>query len=461
VTNRIISTALAAALLWAAAPACADVGLPPILTDGMVIQRGEPVPIWGSAAEGEKVTVAFRDKTTSASCRNGKWRADLPASDAGGPFVMTVQGANRIEIKNVFVGDVWLLSGQSNAGHSFGKPVGDPEGRIRMYAGPRRQMKKTPEGKVMKVNGRVVYEEIPGQWLVRDRFPMVGWHFAGEILKRTGVHVGIIRTAVGGTRVHAWTPAPKSGSGKKGRRSKNTPGILYEMHIEPVIPYRIRGNIWWQGESDMKPELVDTYGERFRAMIRAWRKRWGQGNFPFIWVQLQSMTPRAPWVGKDVPKGLPIMRDAQRRALPEPNTAMAAAFDIARGIHPGDRDKAAIAKRLALAADVLAYGKKIEWSGPLLEKAVLEKGSVVMFFTHAAGLAAGKDGALRGFEIRGGDGAFVPAKAEIRGNTVVIPAEGLEPPVLVRYAWHGSPDGNLRNAAGLPASPFVTASLER
>jgi len=370
---------------------------------------------------------------------------------------MTVQGANRIEIKDVFVGEVWLLSGQSNAGHSFEKPVGETGGKIRMYAGPTRRMKKTEDGKVFKENGKVVYEELPGRWLAKDTFPMVGWHFAREILERTGVHVGIIRTAVGGTRVHAWTPVAGAARGKKSaRRNKNTPGILYEMHIEPVIPYRIRGNIWWQGESDMSPELVDTYAKRFPAMIRVWRERWGQGDFPFIWVQLQSMTPRAPWVGKDVPRGLPIMRDAQRKALSEPNTAMTVVFDIAKGIHPGEKDKAAIAKRLALAADALAYGKKIEWSGPLFENVVLEKDEVILSFTHAAGLTAGEGGALRGFEIRGGDGTFSPVKAEIRKDKIVVSAGGLKAPVVVRYAWHGSPDGNLRNGAGLPASPFTT-----
>lgn len=223
----------------------------------------------------------------------------------------------------------------------------------------------------------------------------------------------------------------------------STPTVLHNAMIAPLLPYAIRGAIWYQGEANVGREK--QYRSLFPAMIADWRQAWGQSEFPFLFVQI------APYSGMT-----PEIREAQLlTAKSVKNTAMVVTLDCgdADDIHPADKQP--VGARLALAARALAYGEEIEHSGPVFESMKIRGADAVLHFTHAADLVA-KDGELKGFTVAGGDQNFLPAKAEIRGNTVVVSAEGISEPVAVRYAWANVPEGNLYNRAGLPASPFRT-----
>jgi sialate O-acetylesterase len=223
----------------------------------------------------------------------------------------------------------------------------------------------------------------------------------------------------------------------------SVPTVLHNAMIAPLLPYAIRGTIWYQGEANVGREK--QYRSLFPAMIADWRQAWGQGEFPFLFVQI------APYSGMT-----PEIREAQLlTAKSVKNTAMAVTLDCgdADDIHPAN--KAPVGARLALAARAVAYGEKLEYSGPVFDSMKVGGATAVLHFTHAGGLVA-KDGELKGFTVAGADRIFRPAKAEILGETVVVSADGVTAPVAVRYAWANVPEGNLYNRAGLPASPFRT-----
>jgi len=218
--------------------------------------------------------------------------------------------------------------------------------------------------------------------------------------------------------------------------------------IAPLTPFPIRGALWYQGESNTDSARAPLYGRAFRAMIEDWRSQWGEGDFPFLFVQISNYkaTPAADW---------PTVRDQQLKTLALRNTAMAVTIDIGNpdNVHP--TDKVDVGLRLARGARVLSYGENIEDSGPVFRQATPEGTAIRAWFDHAKGLTA-KDGALNGFEVAGKDGKFSPATATIEGATVVATSPGVAEPVYVRYGWANSPQCNLFNGEGLPASPFTS-----
>ena len=446
----LVRIAVIASDLLPAAPARAEVALPNIFSDGMVLQRGESVPVYGTAADGETVAVEFRGAKGKAVAKDGKWRVDLPPGGPGGPFTLTVRGKNAVTIRNVYVGDVWVASGQSNMHMTRNfKPLAEaPEG-IRFFTGiaPHKSMKQH------------------GIWQTKGHFSNFGQHFARELYPHVKVPIGMLYAAVGGTRIASWGIEPY-----KSKRGRVTANNCYVERIEPLIPYRIKGVVWWQGESDSAAAHNRyNYHRAFEPMIAGWRKEWGQGDFPFLWVQLSSITKRA-CIGET--------RDAMRRALALPNTGMAVSFDLTNGdlvplkkkqagnLHPSYCYPGAAA-RLALAARAVAYGEEIEWSGPLFEKGALESGKLVLSFTHLGGGLVAKGGReLAPFEVQesaagakpGDPGEFKPVEALLgpEKKTVVLDVAGLKAPYRVRYAYGEMPKGNLYNAADLPASPFIS-----
>ena len=219
--------------------------------------------------------------------------------------------------------------------------------------------------------------------------------------------------------------------------------------IAPALGYSIKGVLWYQGETDSSTERAPLYARLFPALIADWRARWGEGDFPFLFAQISSYTstPGEHWG---------VIRDAQRRSLQLAGTAMAVTLDVgeADNVHPAD--KQTVGARMALAARAVAYGERVEWSGPLFRQVVEEPGALRVYFTHADGLNA-KGGTLRGFEAAGEDGVFKPAEARVDAGTVVVRAPGLDRPRTLRYAWaNSSLDANLYNNAGLPASTFTS-----
>jgi sialate O-acetylesterase len=232
------------------------------------------------------------------------------------------------------------------------------------------------------------------------------------------------------------------------------PGGLYNAMIAPLTPYAIRGAIWYQGENNAGKKRAYVYRRLFPAMIQDWRRAWAIGDFPFLFVQLANFGKNAPdsqW---------PELREAQAMTLQLANTGMAVTIDIGNpnDIHPTNKQDVGL--RLGLAARAVAYGEKIPYSGPVFRRAVREGASLRLWFDHAeAGLSA-KGGELRGFEIAGRDGKFTAAQARIDGSSVVVSSPDLREPVSARYAWAESPECNLYNSAGLPASPFRTYEWE-
>jgi sialate O-acetylesterase len=225
------------------------------------------------------------------------------------------------------------------------------------------------------------------------------------------------------------------------------PSGLYNGRIAPLTPSAIRGVIWYQGESNAGPERAPLYARLFQTMIRDWRRSWGEGDFPFLFVQLPNWIadPRNQW---------PEVREAQRQSLVLRNTGMAVTIDVGdpANLHPPDKQD--VGARLALIARAQVYGEKIEYSGPLFRQVTTEDHALRLWFEHATNGLVAKGGELKGFEVAGSDGKFSPAEARIEGPTVVVSSSAVESPVYVRYGWLASPDCNLYNRDGLPASPF-------
>ena len=485
---------LAVALAWCAR---GNVQLPYLIADHMVVQRGLPVHIWGMAEPGEAVSVAFRGAERHAVADPlGRWSVSLPPGDAGGPFAMTIRGANTVSLEDVLVGDVWVASGQSNM-----------EWPLAWAAGAQAEIAAAKYPRIRMVHAMHKVSEYPMENLVGQMwractpdsakdFSAVAYQFGRQIEERLGVPVGLIQTAWGGTPLEAWTslgaisqdpalmpviagwskqmqehaeallayhraakdweaaaarlkaehrplpPAPEKPAGPAGPRK---PGGLFNAMVAPITPFPIRGVIWYQGEADATEDHAPLYGRLFQAMIRDWRRAWGIGDFPFLFVQLSAYNaPEDGW---------PELREGQRQALALRNTAMTVTIDVGTPdrIHPPD--KKTVGMRLSLAARALAYGENIEYSGPLPRQVTEEPGALRIWFDHAAGLNA-RGGAARGFEIAGADRKFAPADARIEGSAVVVRNETVAWPRYVRYGWRDNPDCNLFNAEGLPASPF-------
>lgn len=428
----------------------AAVKLHGLFTDNMVLQQKARVPIWGTADDGTEVTVELQGQTAAAKVKNGQWRASLNNLKAGGPFTLTVRsGDSRIELKDVLVGEVWVASGQSNMEWPL-LASREPQKAIEASANPKIRLFQVP-----KVRSPKPLEELGkegARWVSAGPktvpgFTAVGYFFARDLQKKLKVPVGIIQAAWGGTAAEEWTSAATLQKELHIKPGGNAT-TLYNGMITPITPYAIKGVIWYQGESNAG--RADQYFQLFSAMIQNWRQEWHQGQFPFLFVQL------APW---DVPKNQSwaFLREAQLLTmLRVPNTAMAVITDYGdpRDIHP--KDKEPVGARLALAALALAYHQDVEYSGPLYDSKKVEDGKVRLSFKHVGGGLQARGGELKGFEIAGADGKFVPAQAAIEGENVIVSSPQVSNPTEVRYGWANHPEVNLYNREGLPASPFRT-----
>ncbi len=449
----------------------ADVQLPTLFGDHMVLQADQPVHVWGSAEPGEEVSISFRNRNLKiATSESGNWSAYLPPSRAGGPFTLAVQGNNRVTIRDVFVGEVWIASGQSNMVWPLSRSD-DAEAEIAAA--------RHPGIRYFKVDLETADEpqdDVSGEWQVVSpdtaaEFSGVGYFFARHLNGTLEVPVGIIQSAWGGTPAEAWTSraslsedpllaelitaydraATAPESRQREPRPQHEPTALFNAMIAPLTSYSIRGAIWYQGENNGNRGQGVLYRRLFRTMIEDWRHAWALGNFPFLFVQLANygkVPATATW---------PELREAQSMALGLAHTGMAVTIDIGNptDIHP--RNKQDVGRRLALAARAVAYGENdLDHSGPIFRQATWEGPQVRLWFDHtAAGLEA-RDGSLRGFEVAGPTGEFRVATARIDGGTVVLSHPEVSAPSRARYGWAAAPDVNLFNSAGLPASPFRT-----
>lgn len=503
------------AVVWisfAPSAARADVRLPAVISDHMVLQQEVAAPIWGWADNGEEVTVAIAGQSKSAKTgADGKWRINLDKLTTGGPHELIVKGKNTVKIADVLVGEVWLGSGQSNMAMTVSRSK-DFEAEQAAANLPNIRMFRESSGAATEPQ-----EEGSGKWEVCTpetvgNFSATAFFFGRELHKSLKLPVGLINSSVGGTPIEAWTSmaaqknlaelkplfarwdnetatydpdkakaqyeklsaewrvvAKKArDEGKQPprppqppvnpRKNSHHPAVLFNGKIAPLVPYAIRGAVWYQGESNANSNRAgnsaENYGLQLRTMIADWRSRWGQGDFPFAWVQLPLY--KKPQADPVEESGWAIVREQMLKTLKVPNTGMAITLDLgeANDIHP--KDKQGVGKRLAMWALAKVYNQKgLVPSGPLPDGYEIVGEEVVLSFRFASGLKA-KGAELKGFAIAGADQKWLTAKARIEGDQVIVWHPDIKQPKAVRYAWADHPDANLINGASLPASPFRT-----
>ena len=467
-TRPWIASWLAILLFLVTGSVSAAVKLPSVFGDNMVLQRNQPVPIWGWDDPGTQVTITLGDtKVVATADDNGKWMVRLPAMEAGGPYAMTVKGTDVVIVKNILLGEVWLCSGQSNmewpvarCNHAQQEIAAADYPQIRHIKIPHRPA-ATPQDDVPSGGWQVCKPETVGS------FTAVGYFFGRYLHQKLGVPIGLIGSNWGGTRIEPWTPpegfkavpALKQiaehldqypSKRNNGTINHQSPLALYNGMIAPLVPYGLRGAIWYQGEANNGEGML--YHEKMKALIAGWRRVWNCPDMPFYYVQL------APFRYPGEPTRLPGIWEAQLATLCVPNTGMAVTVDIGnvKDIHP--RNKQDVGKRLALWALAKAYGKRgLVYSGPLYKSMKVEGDKIRICFDHVGSGLASRDGKpLRWFTIAGPDKKFVEAQAEIDGDTVVVHADSVPKPVAVRFGWHQEAEPNLSNKEGLPASPFRT-----
>jgi sialate O-acetylesterase len=480
----------------------ADVRLPHIFGTHMVLQRDKPVRLWGWADPEEKVKVSIgKANGEAAADKQGKWSIELPPASATAPIDVTIEGKNSIVLHDVLVGEVWLCSGQSNM-----------QWPVSMVTHARKEIAdaKHPQIRLFTVPMRPAGEpaaDVSGSWTVCTPssipgFTAVGYFFGRYLHEQLEVPVGLINSSWGGTRIEPWTPpvgfrdvpalasmvaqidnatteyakmtaavlpkykawlAVAEEAQKKGERipappewpanplaNNVAPTGLYNGMIHPLVPFAIRGAIWYQGESNVGEGML--YYDKMKALIEGWRSVWHEKDLPFLYVQL------APYrYGPAAQINLPRSWEAQSAALQIPYTGMAVINDIGnpKDIHP--KDKQDVGKRLALWALAKTYGKQIVYSGPLYKSMSIDGTKIRVKFEHVGGGLVARNGKpLDWFKIAGDDKKFVDAEAIIDGDSVIVSSSKVPKPVAVRYAFDQIAEPNLQNIEGLPASPFRT-----
>ncbi len=456
-----------------------------VFSDNMVLQRDKPVYIWGKAKAGAEVVVIFlsQKKITTADT-SGKWMIELePLTVSAIPQDMTIQAETVVTFHNILVGDVWLCSGQSNMEYPLDR-------KLKKYAAPQKGIDPS-ESELANNNKpdaiRYIYvertlnkiPELPTKGWVNGNDTMVryissiGYFFAKEIYTETKVPIGIISSSWGGTRVEEWTPdwayglsavfkdsATKPGFKIDGMR----PGQKYKGMIEPLVPFAIKGVLWYQGENNCQIEDQQTYPEKFRLFAEAWCNLFKDKEIPFYTVQIAPYLYSARKdAKKHGPEQLAYFREAQTKCLAFPNTAMVVTTDLVdklTDIHPSYKWK--VAHRLALVALAKTYNKKeVVYYGPVYRSARKRKNNIELRFTNTgSGLASSSDQPLTWFTIAGKDGKFVPALATIEGNKLVVSSPEVKKPKYVRFAWAETAQPNFINKEGLPAQPFRTDILK-
>ena len=482
----------------------------PLFSDNAVLQQGATIPVWGTANDGESVTVEIADQKETTTATGGKWRVDLKPIAAGGPYKMTITGENTITLNNILVGEVWLCSGQSNMEKTVGPRPPQPDvtnWKDEVAAAD------FPQIRLVSVGGRTASAPqetfVTKGWEVCSpktvaNFSAAAYFFARDLFQKKNIPIGLITSDVGGTRIQPWTPlagleqtpalqvdlnalhqAEDDYSKEKAafipqaaawvtqaqeavaagktvpdlpatpvnmlERNNQLPTVLFNGMINPLVPYAIRGALWYQGESNVGADS-SLYYDRLKAMATSWRSLWGEGDFPFLVVQI------CPSAGYGNNENEPLLWEAEERATKDlPNAALAGTMDIGMldNIHPSDKQD--VGKRLMLLAMNKVYGDTTTVAtGPSFASMQVQGGSVLVHFTGTGTGLASRDGQpLTLFEVAGADGKFAPAEATISSpDTVTVQSATVPAPQAVRFAWTDQAMPNLMNKEGLPAFPF-------
>jgi len=483
----------------------AEVVLAKLFSDHAVLQRNQPIRIWGWSSPGEVISIDFNGKSVSVTAdKNGVWEAWLAPEPAGGPHDLQVSSnltKTTIKKNDILIGDVWVASGQSNMEFPMtgwaNQPLKNGAAETASANQPRIRLLKQE-----KITSNYPLPDISGTWsictpeTVRD-FSAIAYFFGKEIAEHQNVPIGLIQTAWGGTPAHSWiSPAgiaeanldsvyrdagqialdvaqahakqdlyaredeEAKKEGKAPQRHPGipsealgafTPGSLFNAMIAPYTRYSIKGVIWYQGETDRDPSRAPYYANVFPALIQDWRMQWEEGDFPFLFVQISSFGAKTGDWG--------AVRDAQRRALSLRNTAMAVTLDVGskQVIHPPDKET--VAGRLAACARGMVYNEDLQWESPSFERIVVEGNTLRILLTHAAGLTA-KESATADFEVAGDDLVYHPAEAKIEkyngAPTIVVSSKDVTAPLHARYGWTPYVDSYIYNAAGLPLGTFIS-----
>ncbi|MDG1894190.1 MAG: sialate O-acetylesterase [Fuerstiella sp.] len=419
-----------------------DVKLPAVLDSHMVVQRDQPVRIWGWAEAGEEVTVTLAEETQKTVADGaGRWLVELKAQEADGkPRQIRVVGKNTIDLEDVLVGEVWIGSGQSNMEWQLKNTTGSAEAiaaadhaDVRLFHVPKVQADKIADDVNAKWKA-CTPENVP-------TFSAVLYYFGKRLHDDLNVPIGLINSSWGGSPIEPWTI--------KGGNS----GGMYNGMIAPLTNVAVKGAIWYQGETNVIRKNKLTYADKMKDLIEGWRKEFRNDELAFHFVQI------APWSGERYEPGqLPALWEAQVATLKIPHTGMAVTTDLVDNIadiHP--RNKLDVGNRLALWALAGTYGRRgMTYSGPLYKSLKIDGSTARLTFAHADGMNSRDGNPLREFQIAGESGEFVDATAEIDGNVIVVSAESVATPTQVRFGWHKLANPNLINGAGLPASPFQT-----
>jgi sialate O-acetylesterase len=506
--KRVYWAAALTAAVCLSVQARADVKPFTLFSDGMVLQSGVKCPVWGLADPGEEVSASISGEVSTAAPavkadKDGKWMLQFSPLHPGGPYTVTIKGKNTVTIKDVLVGEVWVASGQSNMEFSLKGAFNAKEDIAKS---------KNPKIHLFTVPKRTADEpttELVGKWVECDpetvgNFSAVAYYFGRDLQKALNVPVGLIHTSWGGTVAEAWTPrgaleanpdlkglvhdkerqeadykkaqdrykaslekwevAAKKAKdeGKTAPQKPRAPSdpahdpnrgsVLFNGMINPLLPYAVKGAIWYQGESNAGRAY--QYRTLFPTMIESWREAWKNPDMSFLFVQL------APF--RDIAKepqesDWAELREAQLLTTEKlKHTGMAVITDVGEqhDIHP--KHKEPVGARLALAALHVAYGEKILGSGPVYDKMTVDGNKAILSFRDVGQGLEAKGGPLTGFTVAGEDKKFHNATAEIEGDKVVVHSDEVEKPVAVRFGWANFPVVNLWNKDGLPASPFRT-----
>jgi sialate O-acetylesterase len=501
---RVPLLALALLTLGALASA-AELRLPAVFSDHMVLQRDKAVAVWGWADADEEVSVEFAGQKKAAKAdASGKWflRLDpLTASAESRKLIATGKDGRQAEVSDVLVGDVWLGSGQSNMAMTVNRAKDFEQEKAAANFPLIRHFKEESAGAAS------AQSQAKGRWLACTPdniggFSATLYFFGREIHREAGVPVGLINTSVGGTPIEAWiapevqatvpalkaaleaqsaaTPkidpekakadyavelkkfkAAKAKAAAEGTKAPRPPrnaaevserkgsyGQLFNGKVAPLVPYTLKGMLWYQGEANSSDARAPLYVHQLSALVTDWRARWGE-ELPFAWVQLPNFSRPG--------EGWPLMRESMLKTLSLPKTGMAVTIDIgeARDIHP--KNKQEVGRRLSLWALGTVYARKVAaTSGPLPAGHEIKGAEVVVTLTHADGLKT-RDGApVKGFQLAGADKQWKPATGRIEGTRLIVTSAEVAAPVALRYAWLDFPETNLVNSADLPASPFRT-----
>ena len=496
---------LALLCLAFASLAAADLRLPSVFSDHMVLQREKPVAIWGWADADEEVSVEFAgQKKTAQADATGRWslRLDpLTASAESRKLIATGKDGRKAEISDVLVGDVWLGSGQSNMAMTVNRSKDFEQEKTAATFPLIRHFKEESAG------AATAQTQSKGKWLACTPdnvggFSATLYFFGREVHREIGVPIGLINTSVGGTPIEAWiapevqetkpalkaaleaqsaatpkidpekakadyaaelkkfkaakakavaegtkAPRPPRNAAEVSER-KGTYGQLFNGKVAPLVPFTVKGMLWYQGEANSSDTRAPLYVHQLSALVTDWRARWGE-ELPFAWVQLPNFTRPG--------EGWPLMRESMLKTLSLPKTGMAVTIDIgeAKDIHP--KNKQEVGRRLSLWALGTVYGRKVAaTSGPLPAGHEIKGAEVIVTLAHAEGLKTRDGGPVKGFQLAGADKQWKPATARIEGAKLIVTSAEVAAPIALRYAWLDFPETNLVNSADLPASPFRT-----